>query len=179
MEKDNRNLIDFYKYWENEAIIADLDFKRNKFVVAVERVNGDFNFSTVIRNCNAFLARKVYRAGKRQYDKRGAVGTHHYEHVGHEESIICLINKYRQEGYKIVAIDNVGEAKDIRSYRWKPESFMLFGEEGRGLSKEAIELADDVVYIPQLGSVRSLNLGTASGIAMYDYSCKVLTASPV
>jgi tRNA G18 (ribose-2'-O)-methylase SpoU len=171
---DTRNVTDFYKYWTNEAIIADLDSKRNEFVVAVERINGDFNWSVVIRNSNAFLARKVYRSGIRRYDKRGAVGTHHYEHVGYDESIVNLINKYRQEGYKIVAIDNVGEAQDIRSYRWEPKSFMLFGEEGRGLSQKAIESADDIVYIPQFGSVRSLNLGTASGIAMYDYSYKVL-----
>jgi tRNA G18 (ribose-2'-O)-methylase SpoU len=176
---DTRNVIDFYKYWDNDAIIADLDSKRNEFVVAVERVNGDFNFGVCVRNSNAFLARKVYRAGKRQYDKRSTVGTHHYEHVGYAESIIDLINKYRGEGYKIVAIDNVGEAQDIRSYRWEPKSFMLFGEEGRGLSQEAIELSDDIVYIPQFGSVRSLNLGTASGLAMYDYACKVLTPASV
>lgn len=176
---DTRNVIDFYKYWENDAIIADLDSKRNEFVVAVERINGDFNFSTVIRNANAFLARKVYRAGKRQYDKRGTVGTHHYEHVGYDESIINLIKKYRAEGYKIVAIDNVSEAQDIRSYQWEPKSFMLFGEEGRGLSQEAIELSDDIIYIPQFGSVRSLNLGTASGLAMYDYSCKTINFATV
>lgn len=174
MTEDSRNVSDFYKYWENEAIIADLDSKRNDFVVAVERVNGDFNFSTVIRNCNAFLGRKVYRSGMRRYDKRGSVGTHHYEHVGYEEDIVNLINKYRQEGYRIVAIDNVGEAQDIRSYQWDRKSFMLFGEEGRGLSQEAIESADDIVYIPQFGSVRSLNLGTASGIAMYDYCSKMV-----
>jgi len=172
---DTRNVTDFYKYWENDAIIADLDSKRNEFVVAVERVNGDFNFSTVIRNCNAFLARKVYRAGKRQYDKRGTVGTHHYEHVDYIDNIISIIYKYRAEGYRIVAIDNVGDSQDIRSYQWEPKSFMLFGEEGRGLSQEAIDMCDDIVYIPQFGSVRSLNLGTASGLAMYDYACKVLT----
>jgi tRNA G18 (ribose-2'-O)-methylase SpoU len=176
---DTRNVIDFYKYWENDAIIGDLDSKRNEFVVAVERVNGDFNFSTVIRNCNAFLARKVYRSGKRQYDKRGTVGTHHYEHVDYIDNITSLIDKYRAEGYRIVAIDNVGDAQDIRSYQWEPRSFMLFGEEGRGLSQEAIDMSDDVVYIPQFGSVRSLNLGTASGLAMYDYACKVLTPATV
>jgi tRNA G18 (ribose-2'-O)-methylase SpoU len=172
---DTRNVSDFYKYWENEAIIADLDSKRNEFVVAVERVNGDFNFGVVVRNSNAFLARKVYRAGKRQYDKRSTVGTHHYEHVDYIENITSLIDKYRAEGYRIVAIDNVGDAQDIRSYQWEPKSFMLFGEEGRGLSQEAIDMCDDIVYIPQFGSVRSLNLGTASGLAMYDYACKVLT----
>lgn len=172
---DTRNISDFYKYWENDAIIADLDSKRNEFIVVVERVNGDFNFSTVIRNCNAFLAKKVYRCGIRRYDRRGTVGTHNYEHVDYAENINSLINHYRQEGYKIVAIDNVGEAQDIRSYQWEAKTLMLFGEEGRGLSQEAIESADDIVYIPQFGSVRSLNLGTASGLAMYDYACKVLT----
>jgi tRNA G18 (ribose-2'-O)-methylase SpoU len=172
--EDTRNVTDFYKYWDQEAIRADLDQKRNDFVVIVERVNGDFNFSTVIRNCNAFLGKMIYRCGKKQYDKRGTVGTHHYEHVEYCEDIESLIDKYRREEYKIVAIDNVGEAKDIRSYRWEPKSVMLFGEEGRGLSQKAIELADDIVYIPQFGSVRSLNLGTASGIAMYDYCSKML-----
>jgi tRNA G18 (ribose-2'-O)-methylase SpoU len=172
--EDTRNVSDFYKYWENEAIVADLDSKRNDFVVAVERVNGDFNFSTVIRNCNAFLGKMIYRCGKKQYDKRGTVGTHHYEHVEYSDDVIDLINYYRSQGYRIVAIDNVGNAQDIRSYSWERKSLMVFGEEGRGLSQEAIELADDIVYIPQFGSVRSLNLGTASGIAMYDYCSKML-----
>ena len=171
---DTRNVTDFYKYWDQDAIVADLDTKRNEFVVVVERINGDFNFSTVIRNCNAFLGRKIYRCGMRRYDKRGTVGTHKYEHVEYEENVVDVINKYRQEGYRIVAIDNVGEAQDIRSYRWEPKTLMLFGEESRGLSQEAIELSDDIVYIPQFGSVRSLNLGTASGIAMYDYCSKVV-----
>jgi tRNA G18 (ribose-2'-O)-methylase SpoU len=48
----------------------------------------------------------------------------------------------------------------------------MFGEEQRGLSAEALLLADDIVYIPMRGSVRSFNVGTASGIAMYDYCMK-------
>ena len=44
LAEDTRNVTDFYKYWEQDAIRADLDTKRNDFVVIVERVNGDFNF---------------------------------------------------------------------------------------------------------------------------------------
>jgi tRNA G18 (ribose-2'-O)-methylase SpoU len=50
---------------------------------------------------------------------------------------------------------------------------MCFGEEGTGLSKETMELCDIVVHITQYGSVRSLNVGTASGIAMYDFINKL------
>ena len=72
-----------------------------------------------------------------------------------------------------MAIDNVPGAIPITSYQWDPETFMIFGEERRGLSPMALGMADDIVYIPQLGSVRSLNVGTASGIVMYDYVTKL------
>ena len=172
--EDTRNIIDFYKYWDQEAILADLDSKRNDFVVVVERVNGDFNFSTIVRNCNAFLGKKVIRCGIKKWDKRGAVGTHHYEHLQYSDNILDVLRDYRNDGYRIVAIDNVGDAKVINEYNWSSKSVMVFGEEGRGLSDEVLEFADDIVYIKQYGSVRSLNVGTASGIIMYDYCSKVV-----
>ena len=171
---DNRNISDFYKYWEHDAIVADLDSKRNQFVVVVERINGDFNFSTIIRNNNCFLGERVIRCGIKKYDKRGTVGTHHYEHVDYSDSVIDTISDYRNRGYRIVAVDNVDGAVDLNEYTWQPKSLMLFGEEGRGLSEEALELSDDIVYIRQYGSVRSLNVGTASGIIMHDYCSKVV-----
>jgi tRNA G18 (ribose-2'-O)-methylase SpoU len=42
----------------------------------------------------------------------------------------------------------------------------IFGEESKGLSDEILDLCEDYVYIPMIGSVRSLNVGTASGILM-------------
>ena len=174
MTLDTRNVSDFYKYWTDEAIKADLDSKRNNFVVVVERVNGDFNFSNIVRNNIAFLGEKVIRCGVKRWDKRGAVGTNHYEHVDYSESVVDTIEHYRSLGYRIVAVDNVDGAKELNEYTWQQKSVMLFGEEGRGLSEEALSLSDDIVYIRQYGSVRSLNVGTASGIIMFDYCSKVL-----
>jgi tRNA G18 (ribose-2'-O)-methylase SpoU len=174
LKTDDRNVTDFYKYWDIEAIKANLDTKRNEFVVVVERVNGDFNFSTIVRNCNAFLGKRVVRCGIKKWDKRGAVGTNHYEHVEYSDSIMDVLNQYRNDGYRIVAIDNVGDAKVVNEHSWVAKSVMVFGEEGRGLSDEVLAFVDDVVYIEQYGSVRSLNIGTASGIVMYDYCSKVV-----
>ncbi len=171
---DTRNVTDFYKYWHDDAIRANLDAKRNEFVVVVERINGDFNFSNVVRNCNAFLGKRVIRCGIKRWDKRGAVGTHHYEHVHHADNIMDVLISLRNDGYRIVAIDNVGDAKVVNEYSWSPKSVMVFGEEGRGLSHDVLNFADDIVYIQQYGSVRSLNVGTASGIVMYDYCSKVV-----
>ena len=75
---ETRNVIDHYHYWKHEAIIADLDSKRNNFTVLCSNLYNDFNIATVIRNSNAFLAKQVILYGSKQYDRRGTVGTHHY-----------------------------------------------------------------------------------------------------
>lgn len=125
-ETDTRNVSDFYKYWSEDAIRADLDAKRNSFVTVVERVNGDFNFATIVRNNNAFLGEKVIRCGIKRWDKRGSVGTHHYEHMEYADSILDVLGYYRDNGYRIVAIDNVGDAKVINEYSWSNKSVMVF-----------------------------------------------------
>jgi tRNA G18 (ribose-2'-O)-methylase SpoU len=59
------------------------------------------------------------------------------------------------------------------SFVWPKNTLMCFGQEQMGLPPEIIDRCQNVVYIKQYGSVRSLNVGTASGIAMYDYTSKL------
>lgn len=169
---DTRNVIDYYKEWETDQIKADLDTRRLPFAVGFENLSGDFNKATGIRNANAFMARESWIIGARKWDKRGAVGTQHYSHIKYSEGLIELALEESLMNMRWVAIDNVPGAVPLNQYDWHPETFMIFGEEQRGLSPISIGMADDIVSIPQLGSVRSLNVGTASGIIMYDYCVK-------
>lgn len=167
-----RNLIDHYHYWRNEAILADLDSKRNGFISVCVNIGYDFNIATVIRNANAFASRKVLIYGRKRYDKRGTVGTHLYSHVHVEQSLTGL--KEALKDHHVVGIDNVPTAVPLESYPWvsdKPVA-MVFGQEQIGIPQEILALCNDVVYIKQYGSVRSLNVGTASGIAMFDFCSK-------
>ena len=130
--------------------------------------------ATGIRNANAFLAKECWIVGQRKWDKRGTVGTHHYNHLKYAQNLDTIyLHEPEVRSARWVAIDNVPGAIPITSYQWDPETSMIFGEERRGLSPMALGMADDIVYIPQLGSVRSLNVGTASGIVMYDYVTKL------
>lgn len=132
------------------------------------------NKATGMRNANAFMAQEVWIVGDKKWDRRGAVGTHNYMHLKHSESLEKIwLNETKIRGMRWVVVDNVPGATPINDYEWKKDSFMIFGEEKRGVTNSAICLADDVIYIPQLGSVRSLNVGTASGIVMYDYVTKL------
>jgi tRNA G18 (ribose-2'-O)-methylase SpoU len=179
MTSETRNIIDHYHYWTTEAIKADLDSKRNNFSILCANIHGDFNIATVIRNSNAFLASMVYIYGRKRYDKRGTVGTHNYErfqHVKDIESFYDILRKKNVLETCIVAIDNIPGAESIECYQWSPDIHYIFcfGEEQLGLPKELIDMADKVLYIKQYGSVRSINVGTASGIVMYDYCSKVI-----
>jgi tRNA G18 (ribose-2'-O)-methylase SpoU len=171
---DPRNVIDHFKYWRHDAIFAALDARRHEFVVVLENFAYDFNISTAIRNANAFLAREVWIVGRRRFDRRGAMGTHRYQHVHHTKEEPELLLRLKDEGMRIVAVDNIPGASSLIGYPWDPRSVLVFGQEQIGVAPHALDLADDVVYIPQYGSTRSINVGTASGIAMFSYAASVL-----
>lgn len=172
-QEDKRNIIDFYKYWETDAIKADLDLKRNNFSVLVLNNIKDFNLGTVIRSANAFLAKEVIILGSKKYNRVGTVGTHHYENLKHLRTVEELVIP---DDSILIGIDNIENSIPIENYSWPKDNhvIMAFGEENSGLSKEIIDKCKDIVYIKQYGSVRSLNLGSAASIAMYDYCQKTL-----
>lgn len=68
---------------------------------------------------------------------------------------------------RIIALDIIPGAVPMETYRFPKRCLMLFGAEGPGLSEKALELADDVVYISQFGSVRSINAGAAAAVSMH------------
>ena len=68
---------------------------------------------------------------------------------------------------RVIALDIIPGAMPIETYRFPERCLMLFGAEGPGLSEKAVSMADDVVYISQFGSVRSINAGAAAAVAMH------------
>jgi tRNA G18 (ribose-2'-O)-methylase SpoU len=164
---DSRNVVNRYKGWMQDLIKQDLSNRALPYSVLMEAWNGDFNIGTLVRNANAFAAQEVLYIGKRKWDRRSSVGTYHYTNVIHLPSFNALSSK--KTAYHFIGIDNVPGAIDLADIDWPDNSLMLFGEEGTGLTKEALNLCERIVQIPMFGSVRSLNCGTASGIVMNDY----------
>ncbi len=177
---ETRNIIDHYHYWKHEAILADLESKRNNFTVLCSNLYNDFNIATTIRNSNAFLAKQVILYGSKQYDRRGTVGTHHYTNLVHTRSFSELedhlkIIRGTYGTVNVVGIDNVPGALAIDEFVWNKNTHyvLAFGQEQVGLPTEILDICDHILYIKQYGSVRSLNVGTASGIAMYALASNV------
>ncbi len=166
---DRRNVVDSYRYWRLEAIVAELDTRRHDFAVAIENWEHDMNIGTVVRTANAFLAREVVIVGRRRWNRRGAMVTDRYQHISHVPDATALADLARERGYCVIAVDNLPGAVPLESYALPRNALLLFGQEATGLSDEARAAATATCSIAQFGSTRSINAGVAAGIAMHTW----------
>ena len=171
---DTRNVLDHFRYWKMDAIVAELDSRRHNYHVAIENWQHDLNIGSIVRTANAFLAKEVHIIGNRRWNRRGAMVTDRYQHVSHHPTVEEFVEwaKTAGEGGKplpIIAIDNVQSRKKIEEYDLPKECVLLFGQEGPGLSEAAIEAAQVVLEITQYGSTRSINASAAAAITMHQW----------
>ena len=164
---DRRNVVDRYRYWRLDAIVADLDERRHDFTVAIENWQHDRNIGTVVRTANAFLAREVVIVGRRRWNRRGAMVTDRYQHIRHVADVAELSAFAAERGAPIVAVDNLPGADPIETIALPRRVILLFGQESVGLTEQARAAASIACSIAQYGSTRSINAGVAAGIAMH------------
>ena len=168
-EGDTRNVLDKYRYWKMEAIVADLDVRRHSFHVAIENWQHDLNIGSIVRTANAFLAAEVHIVGHKRWNRRGAMVTDRYQHVRHHPTVEEFVAWAKGEGMPIIAIDNVPGCMQIETYDLPENCVLLFGQEGPGLSEAAIAASEVVLEITQFGSTRSINASAAAAITMHSW----------
>jgi len=166
-EGDRRNVVDAYRYWRRDAVVADLDTRRHDFHVAIENFQHDHNIGTVVRTANAFAAQAVHIVGRRRWNRRGAMVTDRYQHVHHHPDMNALLDYATAEGLAVVAVDNTPGAARLETVSLPKRCVLVFGQEGPGLTEDARKQATQVVSIAQFGSTRSINAGVAAGIVMH------------
>lgn len=165
---DRRNVVDKYRYWKLDAIVADLDAKRHEFHVGVENWQHDLNIGSVVRTANAFNAAAVHIVGRRRWNRRGAMVTDRYQHIIHHPSIDDLLQWCTDNSMPLIGIDNFPDSVPLETYNLPRSGLLLFGQEGPGLSEEAHQASTAVLSIAQYGSTRSMNAAAAAAITMQD-----------
>lgn len=164
---DSRNVIDDFKGMPHGEIVVALDDRGVELEIAIENLERDFNMGTIVRTANALGIRRVHVIGRRQWNKRGAMMTDKYLEVVYHASVTDFMQAARPR--QVVAADIVPAAQDIRGAKKPQDAVLVFGAEGPGLSSEMLASADQIVKIPQRGSTRSINVGVAAGIAMWEW----------
>ena len=156
-----------------EEIRAILDRRRRPFGTLILNIDYDLNIATIVRTHNAFCGQQVFYLGRRKYNRKGCVGTYLYEHITHFGTLEHAREEIPKD-YRWVGIDNRPGAVPITDFEWPEKPLLIFGHEQGGLDflPQLPYLCNQVVSIPQVGSTRSLNVGVAAGIAMYDLCTK-------
>lgn len=171
--EDTRNLIDEYKGMKNEQVFDALNKSRTPLEIAIENVEHDFNIGSIVRTANSFNVKKVHIIGKKKYNRRGAMCTDKYLEILHHPDIASFLNT--QNNREIVAIENnTLRAKPLNGKKFKEATTLVFGSENNGITKELLDEANDVRFIESFGSTRSVNVGVAAGIAMYEYARQII-----
>ena len=170
---DPRNLIDEYKGLSNEQIFNTLETRRISLEIAIENIEHDFNIGSIVRTANSFNVSKIHIIGKKKYNRRGAMCTDKYLQIIHHPTIDDFLES--QESREIVAIENnLVYSKPLHLKKFVQNTTLVFGSEGGGISEELLSKAHDIRFIESFGSTRSVNVGVAAGIAMYEYVRQII-----
>jgi tRNA G18 (ribose-2'-O)-methylase SpoU len=166
---DTRNVVDAYRYWTREAIVADIDRRRHPLHIAIENFGNDANIGAVVRTANAFAVDTVHIVGRRRWNRRGAMVTDRYQRLRHHDTTEDLLTFASGAGLTVVAVDNVPGAQRIEETTLPANCLLVFGQEGPGITDDTKAGAGLTVSIAQFGSTRSVNAGVAAGIAMHTW----------
>lgn len=164
---DTRNVVDAYRYWTREAIVADIDLRRHPLHIAIENFGNDANIGAVVRTANAFAVDTVHIIGRRRWNRRGAMVTDRYQRLTHHDTTEDLLEFATGAGLTAVAVDNIAGSVRLEQTELPRECLLVFGSEGPGISPAAAAGAAMTVSIAQFGSTRSINAAVAAGIAMH------------
>ncbi|MBQ5812145.1 TrmH family RNA methyltransferase [Candidatus Saccharibacteria bacterium] len=166
--EDSRNLIDKFKGQTNEQVKTELNKSRTPLEIAIENLEHDFNIGSIVRTANSFNVQKVHIIGKKKYNRRGAMCTDKYLEILHHSTTADFLKT--QENRELVAIENnTRGAKPLHEKHFAPNTTLIFGSENNGITPELLNQTHEIRFIESFGSTRSVNVGVAAGIAMYEY----------
>ena len=164
---DTRNVVDAYRYWRREAIIADIDQRRHPLHVAIENFGNDANIGAVVRTANAFAVDTVHIVGRRRWNRRGAMVTDRYQRLLHHDTTEDLLTFAHGAGLTVIAVDNVPGAVRLEEPALPRDCLLVFGQEGPGISAAAPALMLRVEPNWAIDTVRAAPDMAAAGIAMH------------
>ena len=145
-------------------------------VVVAHNIRSLWNIGSLFRSADAFDVAHIHLTGytaapPRKEIGKTALGADEWIPWSKEADPLEVIEKRRNEGYRIVALELNDTSTPLSEFKSKDNVCLILGHEILGVSKELLQKADDVVHIPMLGKKGSLNVSVATGIALHHVRC--------
>ena len=158
------------------------DFKKLKktsAIVVLDNIRSIHNVGSIFRTSDSFLIEKIIISGytatpENERMKKTALGSSDSVDWEYSDDIIETIKKLKKKDVKIISIEQADESLKIEKFnpvRGTKYAF-IFGNEVDGVSDDIINVSDEVVEIPQVGTKHSLNVSVAAGIVLWDFFFK-------
>lgn len=163
------------------------DFKeaeKTPLILVLDDIRSLHNIGSVFRTADAFLVAKIYLCGitaippNKEIHKTalGATETVAWEYY---KNVLDAVAVLKEDGVKVWAVEQVESAVMLNDF--VPEAgaryALIFGNEVKGVSQEAIRQCDGTIEIPQLGTKHSLNISVSAGIVVWDFFQKNYTTA--
>ena len=155
-----------------EKIKAVVSKRQPSLKIILENIHDPHNVSAILRTCDAAGVPKVsllYNIESfPKIRKKSSASAFKWIEREKFKSVEECFKQLRSEGYKIYASSISEGAKDLYEIDFTEKSAIVMGNEHRGVSKEAEDLADEKFYIPMYGMVQSLNVSVSAAITIYE-----------
>ena len=154
--------------------------KKQPIVVVLDGVRSMNNVGSTFRTADAFAVEKVYLCGitatppHREINKT-ALGATESVAWEHREKTIELVEELREQGYKIICIEQADESVPLQDFLPYHDCkyCLIFGNEVFGVDDAVVGAADTCPEIPQFGTKHSLNISVSVGVVLWDFFKKL------
>lgn len=154
--------------------------QKTPLIIILDDIRSLHNIGSVFRTSDAFLIEKIYLCGitatppNKEIHKTalGATDTVAWEY---QKNVLDVINQLKEDNISVFAIEQVENSVMLNDFKVKKDTkyALIFGNEVKGVSQNAIEKCDGVIEIPQLGTKHSLNISVSAGIVVWDFFKKL------
>lgn len=154
-----------------DEIKDELERIRHPFRIAIRRSKNPFNVGAIIRTAHSFLASEILLIGDEDWYERAAMGMQRYENLVEIASEAAFVERAREEGWWISALEKDHDATvSLWDSALPEDAVIVVGNEEEGVGEEILAAADEVIAIPMFGINHSYPMTVAAGIAMAEWA---------
>jgi tRNA (guanosine-2'-O-)-methyltransferase len=141
--------------------------------LVLDHVQSPFNVGAILRTAAALKVEHLWLVGDtasptNAKTAKTALGSQRYLEWTWHDTAADAVAAAREDGWRIVGVELADDAVPLPDLAVDGPVALMIGHEDRGLSPASLALCDAVAFIPQLGRVGSLNVATATAIALYE-----------
>ncbi len=149
--------------------------KKNPIYIVLDNVLDTYNIGSIFRLADAIAAKKIFLCGQTETPpnhriKKASVSTWKWVEWEYAPTALEAITKLKNKNQelKIYAVEQSPKSILYNKVDYQLPCLVVVGHETEGVSKEVLEIADEIVEIPMFGVNKSLNVMVSCGIVLFE-----------